>query len=93
MFRLVAPSRTMKGVVFGSEPIHTQASLGYVCAAHLSATSLYGTECRRYSFSATCENRALARREGATIAALAAEAGPVEETSVRISFSIPWSLF
>ncbi len=46
-------------------------------------------ECRRYSFSATCENITLARRVGAMAAAEAAE-GAVEETSVRISFSIPW---
>ena len=33
---------------------------------------------------------ALARRVGTTTAVFAAEAEPVDETSVRISFSIPW---
>jgi len=64
--------------------VQAQTSLDLV-----STASPYAMECRRYSFSATSENIALARRVGA-IAAAEAAAGPVVETSVRISFSIPW---
>lgn len=74
---------------FSRNVFHTSERASSNIPDLVSFTSLCVKECRRYSFSATSENIALARRVGAMAAAEAAE-GPVEETKVRISLSIPW---